>query len=89
MTVYLKDPAARLDYAWDWSKWLAVGETITTHTITVPAGLTLDSEAHDATTVTAWLTGGTLNTDYGVECTITTTQGRTDTRTITIAVRDR
>lgn len=87
--LYIKDPAARLDYTWDWSAWLATGETIATHVVDTPAGITLDTSTADATSVTAWLTGGELGRNHAVPCTITSSQGRTDTRTIEIAVRDR
>lgn len=28
------DPNAKLDYGWDWTSWLQVGETIQTYTVT-------------------------------------------------------
>ena len=43
METYIKDPQAVLDYAWDWAGWLAEGESISEHTVTVPEGITLDS----------------------------------------------
>ncbi|NIV36801.1 MAG: hypothetical protein GWN58_47410 [Anaerolineae bacterium] len=97
---FMKDPAEVLDYKFDWapetngtgnSDWLAAGETITSHTITVPTGITVDSSAlSDAnTSVTVWLSGGTAGTDYAVECEIDTTAGRTAKRTMMIAVRER
>ena len=41
-----KDPAAVLDYAFDWVglNWLESGESISEYTVTVPAGLTKDSD---------------------------------------------
>jgi hypothetical protein len=86
---FVKDPQAVLDYGWDWSSWLADGETITSHTVTVPSGLTLDSDNESGGTVTAWLSGGTDNTEYRVVCQIVTSQGRTDERTLRILVQDR
>jgi len=85
----LKDPSAVLDYAFDWSGWLASGETIDTHTITVDTGLTKDSSTEDAGKVTVWLSGGTAGVNYKVACKITTSAGRTDERTIWIKVTDR
>ena len=88
-----KDPAAVLDYRWDWTTWLAQGETITTADVDVtPAGLTIADDpavAHDAHTVTAWLEGGAVNTDYVVTCHMTTSQGRTDDRSKRIRVTNR
>ncbi|GHG09793.1 phage fiber-tail adaptor protein [Streptomyces hydrogenans] len=45
--------------------------------------------SHDASTVTVRLSGGALGTTYEVACRITTSQGRTDERTIGIRVTDR
>lgn len=89
MPLYTKDPDAVLDYKWDWSSWLAAGETITTSTVTVPAGITKDSATNTTTTATVWLSGGTKDTDYAVTNRIVTNQGRTDDRSITIRLRER
>jgi len=85
----LKDPSAVLDYAFDWTEWLATGETITDHTITADTGITVDSSTEDDGIVTVWLSGGTAGINYKVACLITTSAGRTDERTIWITVRER
>ena len=85
----LKDPSAVLDYAFDWSNWLAAAETITDHTITADTGITVDSSTEDAGKVTVWLSGGTAGINYKVACLITTSAGRTDERTLWIRVVDR
>jgi len=87
--VFTKDPDAVLDYQWNWSAWLAVGETITSAVITVDTGLTLDSQSNTTTTVTAWLSGGTVDEGYRVVCEITTSAARTDNRSIYISCRER
>ncbi len=90
MKLWDKDPQAVLDWAFDWSRWLSVGEEITgTPVVTVSDGLTKDSQSNTTTKVTVWLSGGTLGTTYRVACRITTNQGRTDERTIGIRVTDR
>lgn len=86
---WLKDPEAVLDYAFDWTDWLAASETISTRTVTVPVGLTLASDSELAGVVTAWISGGTVGTTYTVECKIVTNQGRTDERSQTITVQER
>ena len=86
---FLKDPDAVLDYKWDWSSWMATGDTITSYTVTPSTGLTLDSDVNDTTSVTAWLSGGTADQTYTVLCQIVTADGRTDERTITIGVTER
>ena len=85
----LKDPSAVLDYVFDWTEWLATGETITDHTITADTGITVDSSTEDAGKVTVWLSGGTAGINYKVACKITTTAGRTDERTLWIKVTNR
>ncbi|MFA5458523.1 MAG: hypothetical protein WC261_12930 [Synergistaceae bacterium] len=93
----LKDPSAVLDYMFDWTEWLATGETIAVDsetgekliTITADTGITVDSSTEDAGKVTVWLSGGTAGINYKVACKITTSAGRTDERTIWIKVVDR
>ena len=85
----LKDPSAVLDYMFDWTEWLATGETIADHTITADTGITVDSSTEDTGKVTVWLSGGTAGINYKVACLITTSAGRTDERTIWIKVVER
>jgi methylglyoxal synthase len=90
VTTYDHDPNANLDYRWDWSEWLAeAGDTITNHTVTVTGTVALGTHSHTATTVTAWLSGGTAGENARVTARITTAQGRIDDRTIVLAVRHR
>ena len=86
---YTKDPSAILDWAYDWTDWLAAAETITNHTITADTGLTVDSSTEDAGVVTVWLSGGTAGENYKVACLVETSAGRTDERTIWIKVTNR
>jgi hypothetical protein len=88
MHKYIKDPDAVLDYSWDWSEFLADGETISTHLVIVPDGITLDESTADDNSVTAWLSGGINGEHYTVTCRITTNQARTDDRSILIRVRE-
>ena len=85
----LKDPSAVLDYVFDWTEWLATGETITDHTITADTGITVDSSTESDGKVIVWLSGGTAGINYKVACLITTSAGRTDERTIWIKVVNR
>ena len=87
--LFVKDPDAVLDYAFDWSDWLATGETISSHTITVTSGITKDSDSESSGVVTVWLSGGTAGEDYDVACKIVTSASRTDERTMTIRVKNR
>jgi hypothetical protein len=85
---FIKDPNAVLDYMWDWSAWLASGDTISTSTVTIASGdVVKNSESHTTTTVTAWLSAGTDTTEAQVTARVVTAQGRTDDRTITLIVQ--
>ena len=86
---YTKDPSAVLDWAFDWTDWLAAAETITDHTITADTGITVDSSTEDTGIVTVWLSGGTAGENYKVACLVETSAGRTDERTIWIKVANR
>lgn len=74
------------------------GATISSYTVTVPAGITKDSDNKNVVTirgvtyavntvVTVWLSGGTDGTDYDVLCHIVTSDNRTLDQTMRIPVR--
>ena len=97
---FVKAPGASLDYVWDWralthgvpgavADWLAAGETIVSASVTVPAGLTLDSYTELDGAVTAWISGGLSSAGYPVTCRITTSAGRVDERNIYLTVAER
>ena len=88
-STFSKDPNAVLDFATDWSEWLASGETILSHTVTVPTGITKESDSESAGIVTVWLSGGTTGISYAVVFQIITSDSRTDERTITINCQER
>ena len=89
MAGYVKDPDATLDYEFDWSDWLATGETIASEDVTVEDGLTKGSVTESDGKVTVRLSGGTVNTRYSVACKITTSSGQIDERTMSILVKNR
>lgn len=86
---FIKDPSAKLDYEWDWSDWLAVGETIASYVLTVPTGLIQTAASNTGTSISVTLSGGTLGARYAVVCQITTSAGLIDQRTIYLTVEDR
>lgn len=86
---FTKDPDALLDYTMDWSPWLDIGDTITIALVTVPTGIVLETTVNDTTTVTAWVSGGTVGEEYDVVYRITTVDGRVDDRTIRLFVNQR
>jgi hypothetical protein len=83
-----KDPQAVVDYTFNWSDWLASGETISSYTVTVD-GVTLDSDSQTTTAVTAWLSGGAAGTNATINCQIVTSASRTDERTALVKIRTR
>ncbi|MCX5864918.1 MAG: hypothetical protein NTW42_07575 [Deltaproteobacteria bacterium] len=86
-----KDPAATLDYSFDWTEYLAaIADTIASKVITVSAGLTKASDAVAGGVVTAWVSGGTEGgAAETVSCKITTAGGRVDERTINLIIKGR
>jgi len=90
MSIFIKDPGAKLDYGFDYSDWLYEGDSITTSSWTVETGgLDIDPEYHDSTSTVVWLSGGVAGRTYRVTNRITTTAGRIDERSIEIRVRER
>jgi hypothetical protein len=89
MPTYIKDPDAVLDYGFDWSDWLAIGETIATSTWTVPTGITKDSSSNSTTATVVWMSGGTAGQTYELVNRIVTSAGRTEDRTISLLVLQR
>lgn len=86
---YTMDSDAVLDFAWDWTQWLAPLETITSSVITASPGITVNSTTNTNYKVTVWLSGATAGKPYTVGNRISTNQGRTDERTITIRATNR
>lgn len=84
-----KDPDAKLDYSFDWDKWLNEDEIITEYIITTEEGLTNLGDSTTGKIVTVWLESGTIGQRYSVACRITTNEGRIDERTAYIAVKER
>jgi hypothetical protein len=93
---YIKDPSAILDYSLDWGSWLQSNETISgatwaiTPSQTAQTGdLAVKMSAVAGGVTTAWLQNGVVGCQYTASCTITTSLGRTDVRSISIDVEDR
>jgi len=88
---FIKDPAALLDYTWDWSAWLAeITDTISSATVAVPDGLTAaGAPTVSDTAVTQRVSGGTLDAAYTLVCQITTAGGLIDERSIYLTISNR
>jgi len=89
---FIKDPDAVLDYQWDWESWLN-GDTITEAALSVsPSGeMAVDSTVTADSTVTGWLSGGEVGTEYTVTCHVTAANdpAREDDRSIIISIKER
>ena len=84
----IKDPDAVLDYTFDWTDWLA-GDEITSYTLTVPSGITKNSDSEVSTgKIQMFLSGGTAGVTYPIACKISTAT-RTDERTMQIRCEER
>lgn len=83
----IKHSGATLDYRIDWSAWLDT-DTIATSTWSADPGITKQADFHDSHAATVWLSGGTAGQSYTVTNTITTADGRTEQRALTIIVED-
>lgn len=85
-----KDPNAVLDYTFDWSEYLApIGDTISTVTWILSAGITKVSQSNSTTTASAFVSGGVAGSFETLTCRILTTGGRTDDRSITLKITER
>lgn len=97
MADFTKDPDDVLDYGFDWgARWLSSGETISTSTWIASPGITVGTGSNGAnaptntnSATTVWLTGGNAGVPYTVTNRITTNQGRTVDRTMTIRVTNK
>lgn len=85
---FTKDPNEKLDYFFDWSSWLGT-DTINSISVTSSPGITIVSTSNTATSVTAWISGGTSGTPYQITCQVTTTAGRIAERSIILQIENR
>ena len=89
----VKDPNAVLDYTLDWTEWLEpLTDTIASVSVAV-SGVTLDHTTNSGTSVTIWVSGGTVGTPGSARVRITTVgtgaRPRTDERTGYFKIKER
>ena len=83
-----RDPNDVLDYYADFTSWLPVGDTITSHTVVdVTGGITIDSSDVSAGVVRVWVRGGTIGTPASFTVRIVTAGGRTKDQTLFFKVK--
>lgn len=84
MNPVLVSPDATLDFGFDWSQWMDEDDQITTSDWTVPGTITLENETQTATQTVVWLSGFTEGMQYRLVNTITTAEGREDSRSLVL-----
>jgi hypothetical protein len=91
MQVYVKDPGAVLDYSINWAGgYLQSGETLSSSIWTIfPADMTQNSASNAAGVTSITVSGGAVGQIYQLTNRITTSQERTDERSITVRVEHR
>lgn len=85
----VKDPNARLDYAWDWTDWLEEGDSISEAVVLTSGTLAADPPLLEAARVTVFLSGGKVGVTETATCRVTTAAGRIDDRTLYLRIKPR
>lgn len=89
---YRKNPAANLDYVFDWTRYLSSwgsylpSDTISSVVWILSAGLTQGATSFTSKTATIFVSGGTAGNMETITCRITTAGGRIDERTISLQI---
>lgn len=87
---FVKDPDATLDYKFDWTAWLEDSEVITGFDTEKTGDVVIEDEStSDDTSVTVWVSGGTVGQATTVTARIQTNQGRTDDRSLVLVIQER
>lgn len=82
-------PNAKLDYGFDWTSWLASGETISTSSWTTDTLTSSSPQITDNKITSVFVEGGVVGTSYKIVNTVTTSVGRIDSRTIRLSCKNR
>lgn len=88
LKIFTISPNAVLDYGMDWSDWLD-HDTLSGVTWTPEAGVSVSATVKTASATYGVVTAGATPGTYDVTVTVTTTQGRTDSRTMRFVVVQR
>ena len=88
--VRLQDPQEQLDYALDWSDFLASGETISGSSWSASStALTIGTVSATTTVTAAFVSGGVNGSVYRLTNKITTNQTRIAERSVIVRVEER
>lgn len=91
--IMAKRPDEVLDYVFDFTRWLSIGDIISAVTATItstPSGGTvaIDHVTHDEQTATIWAKAGTDGETAEIVAQITTALGRTKEAVLRLRIRD-
>ncbi|MEQ1687012.1 MAG: hypothetical protein ABL874_00380 [Sphingopyxis sp.] len=93
MSLMIKDPGSRIDYAFDWNAAYLDGQVLAASQWTVdPAhagGVVVDAHAFDAVRTSATLSGGVEGTAYRVTNRVTLSDGQIDERSLVLRAEQR
>lgn len=93
MTLYCKDPDARIAYAVDWLAACDAGQVIDASLWSVspeePGGVAVEAHAFELVRTSVRLAGGIAGHVYRVANRVTLTDGTSDERTLTVRVEQR
>lgn len=91
MQVHVKDPGAILDYTINWGGgYLQSGESVSTSVWSIfPSDITQVIASNTASSASITVSGGVVGRLYQLSNRITTSQGRTDERSIIVRVEQR
>lgn len=93
MSLYLKDPGSRIDYAIDWATAYLGGGTLISSQWAVtpvePGGVVVAQNGFDPGRAVAVIEGGVAGHVYRVTNRITIADGRVDERALVLRVEDR
>lgn len=92
MSLFLKDPQARVDHAIDWSPYLAGQALVASQWSVTPAeagGVAIVASAFEPGRSSARIEGGIAGRVYRLTNRVTLNDGQVDERTLTIRVEER
>lgn len=82
-------PLDSLDFGFDFSAWLELGDSIISAVVTTSPALSVANTINDATMVQTWLSGGSIGVSYTVTASIVTAQNRVAARSRILPVTNR
>lgn len=93
MTLMIKDPGSRIDYAFDWNAAYLDGQFLANSSWTIDpnhgGGIAVDAHTFDVVRTSATLSGGIEGTIYRVTNRVTLSDGQVDERSLVLRVEQR